>query len=114
MDHGDADHGFAGLCEILVILGQAAVAPEPGEGPLYDPPLRQEEEALRALGPPDNVEANLAPGPQRPYPGDERPSIGLIGPNQAQAGEPVPQDGQQGHGALTILDMGGGHDHREE
>src|SRR5262245_7797723 len=48
-DHGDADHGFAGLRQVLIILRQAAVPAQPREGPLDYPAFRQEEEAVSPL-----------------------------------------------------------------
>ena len=57
----------------------------------------------------------LPPGPQRPHPRAQVPRIRLIGPDHAQAGEVVPQDLQQGHGAVAVLHTGGGdHDAEEQ
>jgi hypothetical protein len=41
-DHHDAHHGCARAGQIFIILGSAAVAAKPAEGPFDLPPLRQE------------------------------------------------------------------------
>lgn len=114
MDHGNANHGLARLGQILIILGQAAVPAQPREGALNNPPFREEQEAFGALGPPDNLQADVPPGPQGPDPGDEIPAIGLIRPDQPQAGEQVPHPSQEMHGPLAILQAGGGDGHRQQ
>jgi hypothetical protein len=68
------DHGFAHVGQVLVIFGEPAVAAEPPKGPLHNPPLRQELEALGALGPLDNLELDFSLGPQRPDLGEEVPA----------------------------------------
>jgi hypothetical protein len=114
MDHDHVNHRLTGLWQKLVVLTQAAVAIEPPQGALHNPPFRQEEEAFGPLRPLDHLDADFPPGPQLPQPGDEVPSIGLIGPDQAQAGELMSQDVQEQHGPVAVLHLGGGDDHRED
>lgn len=106
VDYGHANHGFARLRQILVIFRESAVAAEPPEGPLHNPPFREELEAFRALGPLDNVQADLPPGSQGPHPRDEVPTIGLIRPDQPEASELMPKHVQQWHGPITVLHTG--------
>ncbi len=44
----------------LPILGDAAAAPKPCEGAFYDPPARQNLEAVRGVGAPDDLDRPLA------------------------------------------------------
>jgi hypothetical protein len=45
-DPGDTDEGFAGGGAALVVVAQAAVAGQPGDGALDDPAPRQDHKAL--------------------------------------------------------------------
>lgn len=103
MNHRDAGHGLARRGQIFVILGEAAIAAQPRQGPLHNPPLRQELEALGALEPLHNLEPYFPPGPQRRRPGDEVASIRLIRPDEVPAGELVPEDVQQVSGPIAVL-----------
>jgi hypothetical protein len=111
VDHGHANHGVARLGHILVVLRASAVAAAPPAGPLHHPPLREELEAFRALGPLDHVQADLPPGPQGPHPGDEVPTIGLIGPEQPKAHARMPAQVQPWQGPLTVWHAGRRHHH---
>ena len=46
-----------GLDEVLVVLGKAAVAAKPGEGPFHDPSARQHDEALHVVAAFDDLKA---------------------------------------------------------
>jgi hypothetical protein len=46
MDHYHVNHRLTGLWQKLIVFTQAAVAVEPAEGALHNPPFRQEEETL--------------------------------------------------------------------
>jgi hypothetical protein len=114
MDHGDPDHGGTRLGDIRIILRSAAVPTTPGEGPLHDPACWQQEDALDPVGALDHLQADFAPGPSLPDPGDERPRLRLIGPDHAQARTAVPQGVQQGHGPVAVWHAGGRDHDREE
>ena len=86
MNHRDTDHGFTGLGHHTHHPSISGGNGRPGERPLHDPAFRQSEKPLDALGPLDNLQGDLPPGAQGPYPGAELPRIGLIRPDQAQAG----------------------------
>jgi len=92
MNHGDTDHRFTSLGQILVIFGQTAIAVAPAESPLHDPPLGQHMEACQAFKPFDDQQVDAPPGPQRPEPHDEITGGGLIRPDEAEAGTPMPED----------------------
>jgi Monooxygenase subunit B protein len=62
VNHGHPDHGFTGLGQVLIIFREAAVAAEPGEGPLHAPPFGKEQEALDPLRSFDNLQADFPPG----------------------------------------------------
>jgi hypothetical protein len=69
---------------------------------------------LRPLGPRDDREADVPPGPQPPHPGDKFPSIRLIRPDETQAGNRIPQDSQEVHGPSAVLHTGGRDRDREQ
>lgn len=92
VDHRHPDHRFTGLGEIRVIFGESPVAAEPSERPLDDPPFGEHVEPLEAFESFDHLQADVAPGPQGPHPGSERTRLGLIGPDQPQARNLVPED----------------------
>src|SRR5436305_8758422 len=48
-NHGDADHGFAGFDENLVIFTHSTKASQPGKGSLYDPTMVQQLETLGVI-----------------------------------------------------------------
>jgi hypothetical protein len=84
MDGGEVQHGFAHLGQFLIVFAEAAIATEPGEGPLHDPAARQEHEAAlpgRALHDGDlqleQVTRVL----------DQLAAIRLVGPDQQQRDE---------------------------
>jgi len=80
VEHRHADHGFAGLGEILLRFGEAAVTAPPPAGPRHDPAPGEPWEALDACGPLHNLAADFAPGPQRPPPRQQIPRIRTISP----------------------------------
>src|SRR5690349_22626005 len=48
---GDRDEGGEGTGEIFKVLGETAIAPEPGEGALDHPPPRQHDKATHTNRP---------------------------------------------------------------
>ena len=113
-DHGDADHGFAGLRQVLIILRQAAVPAQPCEGPLDHPAFRQEEEAVGPLRPLDNFQADLPPRPQAPHPRDEVSRVCLIGPHAPHTGELMLQAREQAFSPGAVLHVGRGDHHGQQ
>ena len=57
LNGGERDKGRQCRREVLVILGKATVAAEPGEGALHDPAPRQHDEALHVVGSLDDLDA---------------------------------------------------------
>src|SRR4051812_36792465 len=56
LDDGDDGHGGRGVDQALEVLGEAAVAAEPGEGALDHPAPWQQVEAGGVARPPDDLE----------------------------------------------------------
>jgi hypothetical protein len=46
-DHGEADEGGGGACVSLEAARQAAIAADPCQRSLNDPPLRQDDESVQ-------------------------------------------------------------------
>ena len=80
VDHRHLDDGFTGFRQQFVIFTQAAVAIEPAEGALDNPPLWNHDKALRFVRALGNLQADRPLRSQRPNPGHQRPGIGPIGP----------------------------------
>lgn len=106
-DHCKADEGGDGGGIALEVSRKATVAADPGEGALYDPPLRQNREAASSgalydlqfpgSGAPDDAR-HLASG------------IAAIGENAFDEREQPPRPAQQAQPAVTILNVGRMHD----
>src|SRR5260221_14692677 len=82
--HGRVDHGLARLQLVLIVLGQAAKAPQPAEGALHNPAVRLHLEAgglglllgaLDDLDPPAELLAQLL---------HQRAAVGGIGPDERE------------------------------
>jgi hypothetical protein len=114
MDHDHPNHRFARPGEILVIFTQAAVAVEPPQGPLDNPPFRAHRKPLGALGPFDNLQTYGVMHPQRLDPRDQLARIGLIGPDAAEPRKPMAERLQYMLGAIPILHTGRRHYDGEE
>jgi len=114
MDHDHPDHRFARPGEVLVIFTQAAVAVEPPQGPLDNPPFRAHRKPLGALGPLDHLQTYGVIRPQRLDPCDQLAGIGLIGPDHPQTRELVPEACQHGFSPVTILHTRRGDDDGED
>ncbi len=70
--------------------------------------------SFQALKPFDHLETDFVPGPLGPHPRRAVTSIGLIGPNQPEPGEPVLEDRQEGVSALALLHVGARDDHCQQ
>src|SRR5262245_25925289 len=56
MDHGRTNHRLARVGHLFISLREAAVAPQPGDGPLHPPARREQVEACGTPGPSAHVE----------------------------------------------------------
>ena len=81
VDHRHLDDGFTGFRQQFVIFTQAAVAIEPAECALDNPPLWDHDEALRFVRALGDLQTDRPLGSQRPDPVHQRPSIGPVGPS---------------------------------
>src|SRR5918994_160338 len=102
---GPAQECEGGAVQTLPILGQAATAVEPGDGPLDDPALRQHDE-LVAVGALDDLEVD--PAADGAQPGLElRASVAAVGVEFQQERVQPEQRPHQQHAAVAVLDVGG-------
>jgi hypothetical protein len=102
MDHDHLDHRVACPGEVRVILTQAAVAVEPPQGPLDNPPCRAHHEPLGALGPLDNLQPYRVMHPQRLDPRDQLAGISRIGPDHPPTRALGPEACQHDCSPVTI------------
>ncbi|HET6377838.1 MAG TPA: hypothetical protein VFG05_05960 [Methylocella sp.] len=105
LDAGERDEGSEGFGEVLVTLGDAAVAAEPGEGSLDGPTARQDGEALQAAATLDGLEAQhggLCDGSL------DLPGIAaIVRPDQAEPGEAMADFVEDEGAAAAVLEAGG-------
>src|SRR5215216_6054928 len=108
----DGDPGFGAGNGGFEVLGEAAVAAEPGEGALDQPSPRQELEAFDAVRTLDDLDR---PRPAFGERADELlPAIDAVGEDVAQLGERAGEALEQRHGAVTVLNLGAVHEARQE
>ena len=110
VDAGNIDEGLAGRGQRLVVFAQAAIAAQPGEGALHHPAMRQHLKAM-FLAPAHDFQD---PATQVSGPLDQDSGIAAIGLDQLQAREAAQQLGQDQLGAVSILNIGGVHDYRQQ
>src|SRR5579862_8181943 len=60
LDHGEVDERLGGSGEVLEVAGEPAVSADPSEGALDDPALGGDDEAGRAIGALDDLNAPAA------------------------------------------------------
>jgi hypothetical protein len=111
VDHGDDDHGFADVSAILVVARQSAVAHQPGEGPLDDPPPRKEDEPFGPDRPQDRLDHPAAGGA---HPVDQRAAVPAVGPDEPQRRELTPRSPEDELGPVPVLDVGRMDDHGQQ
>jgi len=113
MDHRKLHERLAAGRRRLVILAQSPAPARPREGPLHNPPTRQDDEPFGIIRPLDD----LQPQPVTPTkvidPSDRGAGVASVGPDQPQPAEAVPQRGRRELGPITILDVGR-VDHRQD
>lgn len=94
--------------EVFVILGDAAVTPEPREGSLDDPATRQDREAFQIVAALDDLEAqhrNFSDG------GVDLPRVvAIIRPDQFEPRKAVADFVEEERRAIAVLDAGGMND----
>ena len=102
MDRSDGDEGGDGFGEVLEVLGEAPVAPEPGEGAFDHPAARQHDKALHIVAPLDDLHGqpwHLCQG------GINLPCIvAAIGPDQFEPREAPADFGENQRGSVAVLD----------
>jgi hypothetical protein len=90
---------------VFPVAGQTSASVEPGDGPLDDPALGFDNEALGVLTPFDdfNRQALHRLGSTRL---EDRSCIGAVGEQLAQEGELPEQGGKQQHATIAVLNVG--------
>ncbi len=107
MDGSEVDPGFAGLGELLEVLGETPPPIEPGQGAFHDPAARQEEEAALAGRAADHGQLEVVALPDRLL---QLTLVGLIDPDEAQARVALGGLGADQFRAITVLEPRGMHD----
>jgi len=111
LDHGDADHGLATGWVLLVVLAQAAIAPEPAKGALHDSALGQYHKALLVIVARDDLQR---PARHRRDPAHQLAAVATVGPEQRQARETSHQRDDHELGSRAVLDAGRVDHHHEQ
>ena len=105
LDRGEIEPSLAAGYHGLEVLGEAAVAVEPGEGSFDHPSTRQDVEAGGAIAAFDDVDAPLPVS--REFRGELVAGITAIGKDMTQPGEQGADRAEQRRRAVTILDVAG-------
>src|SRR5215212_5287998 len=106
-DGGEAEERERAVGAVFPITRQAPAPVEPRDGPLNDPALGFDDEALGLLAPLDDFDRQA----RHRLGGtgmEDRSRIGGIGEQLAQKGELPEQGGQQQHAAIAVLNVGRG------
>ncbi len=99
----------------LVVLAHAPESSEPAEGALDDPTARQNLEATDVVGPFHDLQLDRAKvAPEVSYPLDKLSGVAAVRPDVAQAQEGVGETGEQELRAVTILNVRGMDDDRQD
>ncbi len=94
---------LAGFRQFLEILAEPSAAAQPRQSALHHLPARQYLEAMAVWIAPHHAQY---PSPSGPSPLHQLASIGGIGPDQLEPGEPAQQLAQHQLGAVPVLDVG--------
>jgi len=105
LDAGDHEPGRGTGDGRLEVLGETAVAAEPGEGALHHPTPGQDLEARHAVASLDDLQRPLADLLRRLA--EFRSGPGAIGEDMAPPGEGPSDRGEQRRRAVAVLDVGG-------
>ena len=106
-DGGEAEECEGGVVAVFPIAGQTSASVEPCDGPLDDPALGFDDEALGLLALLDDFDRQA----RHRLGGagvEDRSRIGGIGEQLAQEGELPKQGAQQQHAAIAVLNIGRG------
>jgi hypothetical protein len=111
MRHRQVDKRLAAAREVFVVLAQASVPAEPGEGTLHDPALRLHNEAFGVRITPDDV--------QHPEVSSVQPlhcqrSISLVSPHYHQPGHKQLRPLQQSPATVSVLNTSRVHHHHQQ
>src|ERR1017187_1247078 len=113
-NHGQIDHGLAGLGLSFVVAVEPAVAPEPTEGSFHYPASRQHLERMEFVALHDFQGA----APQFHGPLDQRARVAAIGPDMSDAAAHrlalTEEAGQQLSSAIAVLEIGRQHRHQQQ
>ena len=107
-DGGEAEEGERVVVEVFPVLGESATAPEPADGALDNPPFGQNEEAFGLIATADDLSGEERHGVRQTVM-KHRPGIGAVGKQLLEERELSEQGGQNHDAAVTILNIGGGH-----
>src|ERR1700693_3554624 len=112
MNHGNVDHGLAGVGEAFVVLAESSVASQPTKGTLHDPAPRQDYKPFDAYRPQHRLQQ---PSALTLDPGDQLAGIAAVGRDELQPRQQAGHLGQDQLGAVTILNVGGvNHDGQKQ
>ena len=104
LDGCDEQPGGCGCDGLFEVLGETAVAAEPGQRSFDDPPAGQDLEAFCGIGPLDDLDGPFADAAQ----GFAQLVAGIatIGEQVPEPREPVDDLGEQQRRPVTVLDIG--------
>src|SRR5690348_3280720 len=112
MHHRQLDECLAAGGRPLVVLRQPPAAAQPGEGPLHDPPPREDLEPR--LGPLDHLQPHRPGRPPGGHPAGD-PLVDGVGPHQPQPAEPPPDRVEDQLRPVRVLDVGRrNHDRQDQ
>ena len=114
MNHRNVKHCFPGVGMVLIVLTQPAILPTPAERPCHDPSFGQDNAALHLVGTLDHRQAHRPIAAQQWPPRLQPPRLRAIGPEPAQAGQPMAPEAQPLLGSITLWHVGGGPHHSKE
>jgi hypothetical protein len=96
------------VVEIFPVLGEAAASVEPSDGALDDPALGFHDEAFDGVGTSDDLDLEVRHD-HCDAAVEDRAGIGTVCEQLPQKGKLSEQGGQQQHTAVTVLNVGCGH-----
>jgi hypothetical protein len=109
-DHRNVNHGFTGLSQKLIVLGQSTLSAEPSEGSFHNPPSWKHMKTF-LIGSFDDLQIQRVELAQLENPLNEFSGISTICPDEFEAHELLSDQVEQKLGAITILDVGCMNDH---
>jgi hypothetical protein len=106
-DHGDVDHRLAGVREVLVVLAEPTLSPEPAERTFDHPATRQNLEPFEVFGALHDLQTDGVSLAERPDPVDELPRVSAVGPDEAKPLPSLAEATEEELGSIAILDISG-------